>query len=150
MKIVAAATPAEGHVRPVLQVAAHLTAVGHEVVMITGPRWERLVAAEGVKFEPLSGDALVDVDGTDFRDGRKALQPGPDQLNHDFISLYAETLPAQHAALQRLLTPESVLICDIAFSGAYPVLLGAPGTRPTRAIGLGISLVTPSVRTPRR
>ena len=39
MKIVAAATPAEGHARPVLQVAAHLAAAGHEVVMLTGPRY---------------------------------------------------------------------------------------------------------------
>lgn len=142
MRIVAAATPAEGHVRPVLQVAAHLAAAGHEVVMLTGPRWAELVTAAGVKFEPLRGDALVDVDGADFRDGRNALQPGPDQLNYDFIRLYADTLPSQHSALQHLLTPESVLICDIAFSGAYPVLLGAPGTRPALAIGLGISLVT--------
>ena len=110
--------------------------------MLTGPRYAGLVNAAGVKFKPLDGAALVDVNGADFRDGRNAVQPGPDQLNYDFVRLYAETLPEQHAALQRLLTPESVLNCDIAFSGAYPVLLGAPGTRPARAIGLGISTVT--------
>lgn len=53
------ATPARGHVHPVLQVASGLKERGHDVTVLTGSRFRSAVEGAGVTFRSLTGDADI-------------------------------------------------------------------------------------------
>lgn len=56
-------------------------------------------------------------------------------MTHIVMAAIPETIPDQYAQLQEILTEANdepvVVIHEICFSGLWPVLLGAPGIRPT-------------------
>jgi UDP:flavonoid glycosyltransferase YjiC (YdhE family) len=143
-KIIVAATPLTGHVTPLLAIARGLVERGHDVTMLTGSKFRPQAASTGARVVDLSG--MADFDDADMNaafPGRGAAAPGPDQLNFDLEHVFADVIPAQHAALQELLADgEESLVFDAYFLGAWPVLLGAPGIRPRRSIGVGISVLT--------
>ena len=143
-KIIVAATPLTGHTMPLLAVARGLGGRGHDVTVLAGSRFHRQATATGAHVVDLSGGA--DFDDTDLNaafPGRAQRAPGPEQLNFDIAHLFADTIPAQHEALQKLLLDgaETVLF-DPYFLGAWPVLLGAPGIRPRRTVAVGMSVLT--------
>jgi MGT family glycosyltransferase len=143
-RIVVAASPMPGHVAPLLTVAGSLVERGHDVTMLTGSVFRHQVAATGARAVDLPGEA--DFDGNDLDavfPARGNYAPGPDQLNFDIAAMFADFIPAQHAALQELLTDgQELLVMDPYFLGAWPVLLGAPGVRPARSTAIGISVVS--------
>ena len=55
-----ASTPLQGHVTPVLAVAAALAGRGHEVTVCTGARFASAVASTGSGFRPLPAAADFD------------------------------------------------------------------------------------------
>jgi MGT family glycosyltransferase len=141
---VLAATPLTGHVRPVVNLARHLVATGRQVTVVGGSRFAPQAEAVGAAFVPLSGPADFD----DCRLGElqpwlRELEPGPAFLQAMF-GWFTDMAPAQHAVLQEVLTqqPDAVVVHESAFYGAWPQLLGAPGIRPRRIVGLGVFPLT--------
>jgi len=71
-------TPAHGHVFPLLTVARHLVAQGHDVRMLTGTRYRDAVAATGAEFIPMPPGADIDLDHVnDLFPERAAMKPIP-------------------------------------------------------------------------
>ena len=58
--ILVAASPAPGHVNPMLAVAQHLSSVGHSITFLSGKLFHDQAAASGFRFVPLSGKADYD------------------------------------------------------------------------------------------
>lgn len=73
--------PAEGHVRPLLVVAAELLSRGWRVRMLTGARYQPIVEAAGVDFValPPEADTLDDLGSGSRRRGRDAINTGVEQ-----------------------------------------------------------------------
>ncbi|MCM3920602.1 glycosyltransferase [Frankia sp. AiPs1] len=142
--IVLAATPLTGHVQPVLNLARHLVATGRRVTVVSGSRFRPQAEAVGAAFVPLSGPA-------DFDDRRLGelqpwlheLAPGPAFLEAMF-GWFTDMAPAQNAVLQQVLAqqPDAAVLHEAAFYGTWPQLLGAPGIRPRRTVGLGVFPLT--------
>ncbi|MEU5566923.1 glycosyltransferase [Micromonospora musae] len=117
-KVIVGATPFQGHVNPVLTVAADLVRRGHEVVVYTGARFEERVRALGARFRALPPEA--DLDDREFDKAypvRATLPPGPDQLAFDFENIFVGHLPAQVRGLRELLAefPAEVIIGELGF-----------------------------------
>jgi UDP:flavonoid glycosyltransferase YjiC (YdhE family) len=77
--------------------------------------------------------------------GLVGLEPGIEQLNHYVENLFINTIPDQHAVMQKLLAEAGdgpvVVIHESTFAGMWPVMLGGPGIRPAGVLSLGISPV---------
>ncbi|WP_329460577.1 nucleotide disphospho-sugar-binding domain-containing protein [Streptomyces sp. NBC_01497] len=142
-RILVAAVPIPGHVGPLWRIANDLAGRGHDVTFVTGAQFRETARAGGPRFVALSGIAGFDTERQiEVFEGRRGLQPGPQQLDYDFIKMFYEPVAEQHATLQRVLAeaPEepTVLITDQSFMGHWPVQLGAPGIKPAACIGIGV------------
>lgn len=58
--ILVAASPAPGHVNPMLLVAQHLYSLGHSITFLSGKLFHDQAAASRFRFVPLSGKADYD------------------------------------------------------------------------------------------
>lgn len=139
VSVIVAAPPFTGELQPLLQIAAALVRRGHDVTMITGSRFDAQVEATGARFAPLSG--VADFDDRALADTFPEVTkvaPGPDQVNFLF-GVLGDSIPDQHRLLQTLLhaEPDTVLVANSVFLGAWPVGLGGPGRRPRRWLGVG-------------
>ena len=136
-------TPAPGHVNPMLTVARHLRAAGHNVIFNTGEVFRKQVESAGLQFVPLQGFANFDYRHLDdaFPE-RKNFKPGPDQLAHDFKFGFGRPIPDQYHVIRRLMnqTRVDLILADLTFMGTFPLLLGATDVRPP-VISCGISVV---------
>ncbi|WP_042411431.1 glycosyltransferase [Streptacidiphilus carbonis] len=139
-KIIVAAPPVPGEVLPLLQLAGALAARGHDITVLTGTAFRSRVVDAGLRFAPLAGKADYDIGLFAGSSERTALAAGPDQLNFDWIHLFANPMPDEHRALQDLLEqdPDQYLICNLLFLGALPVKLGAAGRSPLRWIAVSV------------
>jgi UDP:flavonoid glycosyltransferase YjiC (YdhE family) len=133
-KIIVAALPIPGEFTPLLQISRGLAARGHQVTMLTGSGFRSAVERAGLAFAPLTGSADYDFRQLTSDPERVALPPGPPQFNHDWVRLFINPMPDEHAALQDLLRrdPGQYLIANTQFLGAWPTRQGAPGLRPPR------------------
>ena len=141
MRILLAATPAAGHLNPVLAAAGVLLASGHDVLVTTGSAFRAKVEATGARFAPLSAGADLDLADMDAAfPARRHLAPGLPQLAFDFKHMFINTIPAQFAGLEALLQtfPADLIMVDTLFGGCLPFLLGARARRPAIA-GLGVT-----------
>lgn len=136
--IILAAPGFSGELTPVLELARELLTRGQNVTILSSATSEQAVSEVGAQFAQF-GDASDADEATRLLAEASSLPPGPEQLNHQWMRLFADPIADQHAALQRLLDqdPESVLISNSVFLGAWPIALGAPGRRPSRWIALG-------------
>lgn len=142
-----AASPIPGHVLPMLNIGIDLVRRGHEVRLLTGHAFTALAAARGVRAMPLPGEAEV---------VRPPGPRGPSTISRrwrigraELRSVFLAPLAAQYAALRRELErdPVEVVLVDLAFVGAIPLLLTE---RPRPAVvvcGVGPLMVS-SVDTP--
>ncbi|MEU8764244.1 nucleotide disphospho-sugar-binding domain-containing protein [Streptomyces sp. NPDC048659] len=141
-RILVAATPVAGHHAPLLQIARHLSGLGHEVVFLGGSRFAAQVEAAGPAFRALPAEADYDDRDLPARfPGRAAVPAGPAQVLWDVKHIFGDPVPAQLAALREALAafPASVVIHDNLFLGGVALSLGAePGDRPA-VFGVGIS-----------
>ncbi|TFW23567.1 glycosyltransferase [Duganella callida] len=141
MRIILAATPATGHLNPILAAARVLVAQGHEVALTTASAFRAKVEATGARFVPLPPGADMDLSDTaGLFPERANLQPGLPQLAFDFKHFFIDPIPAQFAGLERLLAdfPADAILADTMFGGCLPFLLGARARRPAIAT-LGVS-----------
>ncbi|WP_157134724.1 glycosyltransferase [Sphingomonas sp. PAMC 26605] len=131
MRIILAATPATGHLDPVLGIAHLLRRHGHETLVLTGSAFRERVQATGAGFAalPPDGDCLCDI-GTGLADhtrlGRGAALAA--ELDRAFV----KPMVGQFRALASLIDsyrPDGV-IADHLFLGAVPLMLSPPATRP--------------------
>ncbi|MBS1813652.1 MAG: glycosyltransferase family 1 protein [Acidobacteria bacterium] len=147
MNVILAATPAVGHVNPMLSVAKILIENGHNVRMMTGSFARERVEKAGIRFVPLPEGA--DFHTTDLDEvfpERKNIPAGPPQLYFDFMNFFLAPIPAQFAALKQMLEqePADLILVDVLFAGALPFLTGNYPDRPAIA-GLGVTIL-PLVR----
>ncbi|WP_250403782.1 nucleotide disphospho-sugar-binding domain-containing protein [Streptomyces cellostaticus] len=142
--IVLAATPLTGHIRPVLKLARHLVAAGRRVTVVSGSRFAPQAAAAGAAFVPLAGPAdFDDRHLNELQPWLHELAPGPEFLQAMF-GWFTDMAPTQNAVLQEVLAeqPDAAVVHEAAFYGTWPQLLGAPGIRPRRTVGLGVFPLT--------
>ncbi|APU14675.1 glycosyltransferase [Actinoalloteichus fjordicus] len=138
-RVLIAAVPFFGHVRPLRVIAADLVERGHEVTFLTGSAFRAAVERTGARFAALPAEA--DLRPDQFPD-RNSIPAGPARLEYDNQQLFIAPMAAQHTALQELLAEDdaapTVLLHDTMFLGAWPVLHGAAGVRPAAVIGVGV------------
>lgn len=125
-----AASPIPGHVLPLLHVGADLAARGHRVTMLTGAEHRAAVTSRGLEYLPLPWRAHPQ---------RSAKQPPllPPLVDRwyrgraEMRSVFIDPLPAQYRALRKALRGNQfdAVLCDMAFTGALPLLTGN-GPRP--------------------
>lgn len=141
-----AANPIHGHVGPILGVARHLVARGHDVTVLTGSRFAAQVTAAGAAFEPLPGRAdYDDRDAAAYLPDRDRYR-GVRQAEYDIRTIFVETIPDQYRAVRALverLRPDAVLV-DGAFAGVLPLVVQTTDRPPVLALG-----VTPLTQTSR-
>ncbi|MEV6329280.1 nucleotide disphospho-sugar-binding domain-containing protein [Streptomyces sp. NPDC051909] len=144
-KVLVAATPVSGHHGPLLRIASHLGAAGHEVVFLGGSRFAEEVRAAGPEFRALPAEA--DYDDRDFsaRFPERAHVPaGPAQTMWDVMHVFGDPTPHQYRALREVLAgfPATAVLYDNLFFGGVALSLGSradlPGGRPT-TYSVGIS-----------
>lgn len=137
MRIVIAATPAPGHVNPMLGIARILVAEGHEVVAFTGSAFRDRITGIGAEFRPIPASADQDlVDPFSKYPELKTLPPGLELVRITKERLFVDNIPAQHEGLQQLLReiPADIVIADDFFCGVLPMLLGPRSNRPPIAL----------------
>jgi MGT family glycosyltransferase len=132
-------TPVHGHVTPLLAIARHLVASGHDVRFLTGVRYRDAVTRTGATWVPLPVGA--DYDDTDMdaafpgRVGRSGVSGVQWDLRHIFLEPAAAQLGAIDDAVAA--SPVDVVLAESLFMGAM-LLLGRPSAlRPAVAV-LGI------------
>lgn len=72
---------------------------------------------------------------------------GPACFNHDLIHIFCKSLPSQYAAIQKALAmlsrqgpPRPIIVMTESLNfGALPIILGAPGLRPSGFIAIGLN-----------
>ncbi|MFG3344258.1 glycosyltransferase [Streptomyces sp. NPDC048018] len=141
-RILVAATPVAGHHGPLLQIAAHLSRLGHDVTFLGGARFAGQVRSAGPAFRALPAEA--DYDDRDFsarfpeRDGIPA---GPAQIMWDVQHVFGDPTAAQFRALKNVLAefPATAVLHDnLFFGGVALALADEPGRRPA-VFSVGIS-----------
>jgi MGT family glycosyltransferase len=121
-------SPIYGHVAPMLVIGADLVRRGHEVVVLTGRKYEDAVRRADLGFVPLPAD--VDYDDADL----DAWLPGRDRfrglaaVRYDLIGMFVRVIPGQHRALTAELASGryDMVVSEGVFMGALPTLLIAP------------------------
>ncbi|MBF6440344.1 glycosyltransferase [Nocardia cyriacigeorgica] len=141
------ATPAGGHVHPVLDVAGGLRQRGHDVTVLTGSRFRSAVEEAGIAFRSLTGAADInDREPDSFLPDRgryRGLRLARYQLRRMFI----DPIPAQAkdvADAVRDIAADAVIV-DSMFLGALP-MLHRPERPPVVALGVSpLSMPGPEV-----
>ncbi len=132
-------TPAHGHVVPLLAVARHLLASGHDVLFVTSPRYGERVSATGATFVPLPEAADVDLDDADAAFPERRGLTGPAALRFDISNLFVRPGAAQLAVVRDILTSQKVdaIITEPLFIGVA-LLQQLPRSKRPPIVALGI------------
>lgn len=141
-----AANPIHGHVGPIVQVARHLTGLGHEVTVLTGTRFRDQVASTGADFRALQGAADYDDRLPDTYLPDRDRHRGVARAQYDIRTIFVQTIPDQYRSLVDAISasdPDAILV-DGAFAGALP-LIAQTETRPP-VLALGVTPLTQSSR----
>jgi UDP:flavonoid glycosyltransferase YjiC (YdhE family) len=127
--LIAALSP-DGHIAPMLTVAADQVKRGNTVTMLTGAAHTAAVRAVGARAHPLP--ALADFDDNPFDATRRRCTSPIRALNQAIIRLFLEPMPHQAAELAKVLGNKrfDAIIADYGFVGVLPLLLGDPAQRP--------------------
>jgi MGT family glycosyltransferase len=131
--ILVAASPAPGHVNPMLSVAQHLSSIGHSITFLSGTLFRDQAVALGFRFVPLSGKANFNYMRLDEEfPERAAAKPGPEAMNAECRYTGIDPIPDQYRAVRQILTesPVDLIVTDVYFWGVFPLLLGPRDARP--------------------
>jgi MGT family glycosyltransferase len=131
--ILVTASPAPGHVNPMLSVAQHLSSLGHSITFLSGTLFRDQAVALGLRFVPLPGKANINYLRLDEEfPERAAAKPGPEALNAECTYTGINPIPDQYRAIQEILTDSSVdlIVTEVYFWGVFPMLLGPRDARP--------------------
>jgi UDP:flavonoid glycosyltransferase YjiC (YdhE family) len=99
--ILVAATPAPGHVNPMLSVARHLSSLGHSITFLSGRLFRDQAVALGFQFVPFSGVADFDYRRLDEEFPEvAAAKPGPEAMNAICMYTGIDPVPDQYRTIQ--------------------------------------------------
>ncbi|MEU4014286.1 glycosyltransferase [Microbacterium sp. NPDC028030] len=132
-------TPAHGHVVPLLQIARHLLAQGHDVSFLTSSRYAERVEAAGARFLPLPAEADVDLDDADGAFPERVGLTGPAALRFDMSTLFVRPGAAQLAAVRAEIDArpvDAILTEPLFVGGALLQLLPASERPPVVVLGI--------------
>ncbi|MGE2722465.1 glycosyltransferase [Mycolicibacterium celeriflavum] len=120
-----AASPIPGHAMPMLHVGADLKERGHRVTVLTGPEHRDVVLDRGLSAIDLPDAARPRRDDGGLR-GVPALLDRWYRGRSEMRKVFIEPLGAQYWALRKALQQErfDAVLCDVAFTGALPLLTG--------------------------
>ncbi|ESZ95592.1 glycosyltransferase family 1 protein [Sclerotinia borealis F-4128] len=144
-------SPAQGHFAPCKIIAKQLINRGYEVTFLTGTRFGPGLEAIGAAFVPLQGYSDYDDSPSEMAKKwplRESFQ-GPARMLYDMEQLFLNAMPSQFESIQRALKimtdkqpgRQIVLLNDVIFCGVLPLLMNAPGIKPTAIIGIGIASI---------
>lgn len=129
-----AATAMPGHVSPLLGIAQHLVACGHEVVVHTGSLFREKAEATGARFVPFRSEVDLDYRRVyeHFPEYRE-MQRGQAQMLFGLRHFVCDAIPGQKAGLEEILAgfPADAILVDTMYVGTLPMLLGPREARPT-------------------
>jgi MGT family glycosyltransferase len=144
MKILIAATPAPGHLTPLLAVANILTKHHHQVIVQTAPELRSMVEAAGVSFMPElpETNSFKDLMALIESPERQTKNPDMEMVAFDMEYYFSRKIGGQAAGLKQALQdfPADVILTDVTFFGTLPLLFGKREERPA-IVHLGISLL---------
>src|SRR5690349_886671 len=132
VSILICCTPAHGHVYPLLTVARHLVAEGHDVRMLTGTRYRDAVTAAGAEFLPMPPGADIDLDHVnDMFPERAAMKPIP-QLRFSVIECFIKPGRFHVKAVEDAIAdrPVDVILSEMMFVGSAMLVQRPLGARP--------------------
>jgi hypothetical protein len=136
-----------GHMVPIRVIVKDLIDRGYEVTMVSSSHYQKFVEDIGASYVPIKGYGYWYDDDLKGRWAvRDKLNPGPEQLGHDFEQIFVNSVTSQHEAIQtalKLLTEKYpgrpiVQVNEGMFLGALPIMHGAKGIQPTGTLGIGI------------
>ncbi len=133
MKLLLAATPARGHLNPLLAIARMAKARGDEVIVTTSSPFASAVKAVGARFIALAAGADLDLREVEkMFPERASLPPGPVQLRFDFERGFLDPMEPQAATLRAIMAAEApdVIVADSLFCGTTPLFLDFARPRP--------------------
>jgi UDP:flavonoid glycosyltransferase YjiC (YdhE family) len=135
MRILLAATPAAGHVTPLLGIAKMLVDQEHDVMFLTGTTFRQRVEATGAAHARLPAWIDYDFSDIDAVFPERASLRGLDRLRFDFERIFIGPLVAQHQTLTTLIEAfrADAVIVDHLFLGALPTMLQPRSDRPFMA-----------------
>lgn len=141
------ATPAGGHVHPILDVASDLRARGHDVTVLTGSRFRASIDAVGLAFRPLTGNADInDRDPDSFLPDRSRYR-GMRLAQYQLRRMFIDPIPTQSKNLAETVreVDADAVVVDSMFLGALPMLTRADRV-PILALGVSpLSMPGPEV-----
>ncbi len=144
MKLLFAATPADGHINPMLAVVRMARKRGHDVLFVTARHFASRVEAAGARFIPLEQDADLDLRELEKRfPERAALLPGPVQLRFDMERIFLDPMASQASSLRWIVASEApdAIVVDSFFCGATPLFLDPSRRRPP-IVALGVTFLS--------
>ena len=140
MKILMAATPASGHLNPVLTIGSMLKRRGDDVIVLTSTSFAAAVHAAGLRFAPLPPAADIDLRNVpELFPERESVPAGPRRLAFDFQHIFIDRMAAQADALRAIIDIEhpGVIVADSLFCGTAPLFLAPrPGDPPIVSCGI--------------
>jgi len=145
MKMLFAATPAPGHINPLLTIATMAKARGHEVILTTASAFRSNVEAAGVRFVALAPAADFDLrEIPKLFPERTSLTPGPDMMRFDYERIFIDTMLPQAQTLTGIMAAErpDVIIADNYFCGTTPLFLGTAARPPI--LNIGVTFLPPA------
>jgi len=131
--ILVTATPAPGHVDPLLSIACHLRDQGYAILFNTAEVFRKQVESEGIRFAPLIGRANFDYRTFNkFMPEGQTLTPGPEETIHNMQHVFGDTMLPQCDGIMEIMRREKIdlILTDFVFHGVFPLLLGAQRDRP--------------------
>ena len=131
--ILVCASPAPGHVNPMLTIASSLAERRYDITFITSDVFQSRVEAAGLTFVPLRGKANFDYRASDRHFPERFQIPvGVPRLTHDFQHIFFDSIPDQYRTIQsiRKHRPVNLILTDTTFLGAFPLLLDPTRERP--------------------
>lgn len=138
--IVLAGPAVPGEWAPLVTIGRALEADGHRVTAVIADSAADIVAPSGLEVEPVLGTGDVDIRRlAELHPEMLDLPPGPPLLTFEWIHGFIDPMAGQRNALQGVLDrhPDSVLVANSLFTGAWPTALGAPGRAPLRRLAIG-------------
>jgi MGT family glycosyltransferase len=130
--VLVAATPIDGHAKPMITIAAHLKCCGHKVTFNSDERYRSQAEASGVRFVPLFGKASQESLDERLRDRQKLTGDLVQLVNFDIKHIFGDPIPDQYRGLRDIAEkePVDIILADAFFLGIFPYLLGPKESRP--------------------
>ena len=147
--IIIAASPAHGHVTPLLTVARGFVERGDDVRFITGAAFADRVTATGATHIALPPEADFDFDGLDATFPERARLKGTRAITHDVEHIWANPAKPQYETIMATHTaqPADVVLAEPTVFGAAFLLAHPRPTRPAVVVCGVIPLAIPSTDT---